>query len=72
MNIHTSEMIIGAVKRNLGIGYIIEDLVKNDKDVKILKMKEKLPQIQINLIYVKKYLTTAPIKFIQMFIDSKF
>lgn len=72
MNIHTSEMIIGAVKRNLGIGYVIEDLVKDDQSLEIIKLKEPLPKIEINLVYVKKYLTVAPTKFIQMFIDSKF
>ena len=72
MNIHTSEMILGAVKRNLGIGYIIEDLIKEDKDVIKLNIKEKLPTIEINLVYVKKYLSTAPLKFIKMFIDDKF
>ena len=72
MNIHTSEMIIGSVKRNLGIGYIIEDLVKNDKDIIKLNIKEKLPKIEINLVYEKKYLTPAPLKFIKMFIDDKF
>ncbi len=72
MNIHTSEMIIGAVKRNLGIGYVIEDLIKDDNTIVKVDIKEILPQIQINLVYVKKYLTTAPTKFIKMFIDSKF
>lgn len=72
MNIHTSEMILGAVKRNLGIGYIIEDLIRDDSDVLKLNIKEKLPSIKINLVYVKKYLTTAPTKFIKMFIDEKF
>ena len=72
MNIHTSEMIIGAVKRNLGIGYVIEDLVKGDDGLQIIELKEKLPEIEINLVYVKKYLTTAPTKFIKMFIDEKF
>ena len=72
MNIHTSEMIIGAVKRNLGIGYIIEDLIKDDDSIIKLDIKEKLPKIEINLVYVKKYLTTAPLKFIKMFIDEKF
>lgn len=72
MNIHTSEMIIGAVKRNLGIGYIIEDLIKDDDSIIKLDIKEKLPKIEINLVYVKKYLTTAPLKFIKMFIDDKF
>lgn len=72
MNIHTSEMIIGAVKRNLGIGYVIENLVEDDDSLKKINLKEKLPKIEINLVYVKKYLTTAPTKFIRMFIDSKF
>ena len=72
MNIHTSEMIIGAVKRNLGIGYIIEDLIKDDDSIIKLDIKEKLPKIEINLVYVKKYLTTAPLKFIKMSIDDKF
>ena len=63
MNIHTSEMIIGAVKRNLG---------KDDDSIIKLDIKEKLPKIEINLVYVKKYLTTAPLKFIKMFIDDKF
>ena len=72
MNIHTSEMIIGAVKRKLGIGYVIENLIENDNDIIKLDIKEKLPKIEINLVYVKKYLTTAPLKFIKMFIDDKF
>ena len=72
MNIHTSEMILGAVKRSLGVGYIIKDLVVNDKDVDILPIKEHLPKIEINLVYVKKYLTPIPTKFIKMFIDHKF
>lgn len=71
MNIHTSEMIIGAVKRNLGIGYVIEDLVKDDNTLELIELNEKLPEIEINLVYVKKYLTTAPKKFIQMFIDKE-
>lgn len=72
MNIHTSEMIIGAVKRNLGIGYVIEDLINDDSNIVKVNITEKLPQIEINLVYVKKYLTTAPTKFIKMFIDEKF
>lgn len=72
MNIHTSEMIIGAVKRNLGIGYVINDLIINDSDLIKLDIKEKLPQVEINLVYVKKYLTTAPLAFIKMFVDNNF
>ncbi|MDD4283110.1 MAG: LysR substrate-binding domain-containing protein, partial [Bacilli bacterium] len=73
INIHTSEMIVGAVKQDLGIGYIIYDLIKPDIDnneINVLDIKEQLPTITINLVYIKKYLTTAPLKFIQEYIDS--
>ncbi|MDD2181230.1 MAG: LysR family transcriptional regulator [Bacilli bacterium] len=73
INIHTSEMIVGAVKQDLGIGYIIYDLIKPDIDnneINVLDIKEQLPTITINLVYIKKYLTTAPLKFIQKYIDS--
>ena len=72
MNIHTSEMILGAVKKDLGIGYIIEDLIIDDTEVCKINIKEKLPKIEINLVYVKKYLTIVPTKFIKKFIDDKF
>lgn len=72
MNIHTSEMILGAVKKDLGIGYIIEDLIIDDPEVCKISIKEKLPKIEINLVYVKKYLTIVPTKFIKKFIDDKF
>ena len=70
LNLHTSEMIISAVKKNLGIGYVIEDLVTNDNNIKVLKIKESLPTIKIMLIYNEKYLPTAPRKFINTYIDK--
>jgi DNA-binding transcriptional LysR family regulator len=71
LNIHTTEMIIAAVKQNLGIGYVIEDLVKNEiknKELTKLDIKESLPTIDINLVYNPKYITTAPLKFITDFL----
>ena len=35
INIHTSELIIDSVKANMGIGYILEDLVKDDNEINI-------------------------------------
>lgn len=72
INIHTSEMIIGAVKKDLGIGYIIYDLVKKDIDNKeliLVDINTVLPKITINLVYVKNYLTTAPLVFLKEYID---
>lgn len=75
INIHTSEMIISAVKKDLGIGYIIYNLVEDDiknEELDILDIKEKLPTVEINIIFDKGFLTTAPKKFIEKYIDYDF
>ena len=69
INIHTSEVILNAVKNNLGIGYIISDLIKDNKEFKIIKVKEELPTTDIVVVYNKKFLTNAPMKFIEEFIN---
>jgi len=69
INIHTSELIIDSVKANMGIGYVLEGLVKDDKDINILNIKEKLPVATLALIYNKKFLTSAPRKFIETYIN---
>lgn len=72
LNIHTSEMIISAIKNNLGIGYIIYDLVKDEVEngeLVIVPMQD-LPEIEIELVYIKKYLTEAPLRFIKTYIKS--
>lgn len=71
INIHTSEMIVGAIKKDLGIGYIIYDVVKdniNSGEFKLVKINESLPKITINLVYIEKYLTTAPKYFIENYL----
>lgn len=72
INIHTSEMIMGSIKKDLGIGYIIYDVVKDNIDngeFKVVNIKEKLPKITINLVYIDKYLTIAPRFFINEYLN---
>ena len=72
INIHTSEMIISGVKKDLGIGYVIKDLVENEvknNEIEFINIKEKLPSVIINIVYNKQNLTTAPKKFIEDYID---
>ena len=38
--------------------------------LKIVNIDEKLPNVKINIIYNSKYLTVAPKKFINMYIDK--
>ena len=71
INIHTSEGILTGVKNDLGVGYIISDIIKDDDNFKLLDIKEKLREEDIILIYNKKFLTNAPIKFIEEFINIK-
>ncbi len=74
INIHTSEMILSAVKKGLGIGYIIYNLVKDDiknNELERLDIKEKLPTVEINIVYNKDLLTTAPKRFIEEYINAK-
>ena len=75
INIHTSEMIISAVKKDLGIGYIIYNLVEDDVkngELAVLDIKEKLPTVEINIVFDKNFLTTSPKKFIENYIDYDF
>lgn len=67
LNIHTSEVIIGAIKRNLGIGYIIKELVSEDiknGNLKEIKFKD-VPKIGISLVYIEDYITASPRKFLK-------
>ena len=75
LNIHTSEMIISAIKKGLGIGYLIYNLVENDiekNDLEVLNIKEKLPTVEINILYDKELLTTTSKKFIKDYIEYNF
>lgn len=72
INIHTSEMIISGVKKNLGIGYVIYNLVEDNiksGELNLVNIKEKLPTSVINIVYDKNFLTSAPKKFIKDYID---
>ncbi len=71
INIHTSEVIINAVKRNLGIGYILRDMVIDDINRKILKEVKipNLPTMGISLVYVKDYITESPKTFLNKYFN---
>ena len=69
INIHTSEVILNAVKNDLGVGYMISDLIKNDDTYQVIKVKEELPTADIVLAYNKRFLTNAPKRFIEDYIN---
>ena len=69
MNIHKSEVILNAVDNNMGIGYIISNIVKDNDKYKEIKIKETLPTTDIDVIFNKKFLTNALKKFIEEYIN---
>lgn len=71
INIHTSEGILTAVKNDMGLGYVIEDIYKDNDMYKKVEINAKLREEDIIMIYNKKFLTTAPEKFIEEFINVK-
>ena len=71
INIHTSEGILTAVKNDLGVGYIIEDIVKGDDTYKCINIKTKLHKEEVVLIYNRKFLTKVPLRFIEEQLNIK-
>ena len=71
INIHTSEGILTAVKNDLGVGYIIEDIVKGDNTYECINIKTKLHKEEVALIYNRKFLTKVPLRFIEEQLNIK-
>lgn len=68
MTIETTEMLIDAVKKNMGVGYVIRQAVENElREGKLfeIKVNEELPVLKLNVVYIEEYLTHIPKKFIK-------
>lgn len=72
INIHTSEMILSFINQDLGIGYIMEDIIAagiSNNEIEIINIKEKLPTVDMEIAYDYSLLTTAPKKFITDYLN---
>lgn len=72
LSVETSELIYNFVMNGEGVGYIIEDMVKNDIDNGVLRkiiLNEKLPSVDLKLICIKRNLTEASCKFINDYLN---
>ena len=61
------ETLFETVKNGLGIGYFIEDVIKNkieNDDYEIIEFKN-LPSVDVCSLYIEEFLTTASKKFIE-------
>ena len=73
ISIENSETIREAVLQGNGVGYILEGLVQKDIDAGILEkidIKEELPYVTVNLVYIDKYLMKAPKVFIDKYLKT--
>ena len=75
LNIHTSEMIISAVKKDAGVGYAIKNLIESEVksgELTVLDIEEKLPQTEICLAYKKNKLSKVSqffiLKYLKIFL----
>lgn len=68
LEFETEELIIDATRKNLGIGYVVKSAIQYLVDSNILDyidIKEDLPKMEINLLYINNYLTNAAKLFIK-------
>lgn len=71
LSIETSEMIHESVLQGIGVGYILKSVVQKDIDsgiLEVLDIKETLPFVTVNLVYIDKYLMSAPKEFIDKYL----
>ena len=68
-----TELRVEAVKRNLGIGYVMKEAVEKElekREIYEVKVPIELPKVKINLIYKKEQLTIANKKFIKQYLKK--
>lgn len=74
ISVDKSDAIREAILSGNGIGYLLKDVINKDINngkVKLLDIKEKLPYVTINLVYIDKYLTNASQVFIDNYLRNK-
>ena len=71
LTIDTTELRIEAVKKGLGISYVMKDIVKEElknEEIYEVKVPFELPKSKIHLIYLKGHLSKADNKFIKSYL----
>ena len=74
LELDTTHLIVSAVKRNLGIGYVIKESIieeLNNKTIKEYNLGIELPKVEVNLVYMNDYLSLPAKTFIEKYIKVK-
>lgn len=70
----TTEMMLEMVRRGVGIGYFIKNVIdtQNDKDnFEVITFGNELPAVDVCAVYVEDFATTALNKFIEFLSSNK-
>lgn len=74
LEFETEELIIESVKRNLGVGFVVENAIKREIEeghINKIELNYTLPKVEINLICVESYLPRIAKIFINEFINKE-
>ena len=70
----TTEMMLEMVRRGVGVGYFIKNVIdtQTDKDsFEVLTFNDELPAVDVCAVYVEDFTTTALNKFIEFISENK-
>lgn len=70
----TTEMMLEMVRRGVGIGYFVKNVIEiqNDKDdFEVITFDDELPVVDVCAVYVEDFTTTALNKFIEFLVSNK-
>ena len=72
MEISTTEMTLDVVKKGIGVGWIIENVLDDElkKELFKLNLEVNLPKIDIEIAYINKFISYAAKKFIEEEIEK--
>ena len=68
ITIETTEMLIDAVKKDMGIGYVMRNAIEEElktKKLEEIKVDIQLPKLLLNLVYIENNLTQIPKTFME-------
>lgn len=71
--VDTTDVIISSVKKGIGIGYVVKNAIKDELEkgeVYEAKLNLELPKLELNLVYMKNYMTKATKVFIKEFLTN--
>lgn len=70
----TTEIILDMVRRGIGIGYFIQNVIDSQEDknnFEIISFDDKFPTVDICCAYIDDFLTMATRKFVELLTDNK-